>query len=428
MKRKTISVLMVITILMCIFSVNAGAEKKALEFARESINLFEGQTFQLDLNSDPSELRYSSTDPDIVTVNSVGKVTAVSFGTSVITATDIDGNQAHCSVNVLIGESPERITVNTQSLSLRTGESFMLEAKVYPEDIEDTRIKFFSSNENIATVDKNGYVTAKDPGVTVITVESASAAVSEKCIVKVSARSGGNTGVNIAGVLYSVAGEKKVNMRVGINNEKETLETTTDKNGKFYFDDILQGTYTLSVYKSSGAKTPSATGQLYVGSYSMSISCIINNKDIVILSQDENTGAEKVRDITLAKNSLSLELGSAYDMTFSVVPKGTALPVIVGKSSDTDIATVDVDGRITAVSEGTAKITFQTNDGRISKICKVTVVRENSNTYSWLIILVEFLILASIIVVFTIFYKKFSLKKEIAEGLIDDGKDKRRKK
>ena len=127
MKRKTISVLMVITILMCIFSINVGAERKVLSFSRESISLFEDQSFQLDLNSDPDELRYSSTDPDIATVNSTGKVTAVSFGTSVITATDIDGNQAHCSVNVLIGESPDRVTVNTQSLSLRTGESFTLE-------------------------------------------------------------------------------------------------------------------------------------------------------------------------------------------------------------------------------------------------------------------------------------------------------------
>ena len=427
MKRKTISLLTVITILICMFSINVGAERKVLSFSRESISLFEDQSFQLDLNSDSGELRYSSTDPDIATVNSTGKVTAVSFGTSVITATDIDGNQAHCSVNVLIGESPDRVTVNTQSLSLRTGESFTLEAKVYPEDIEDTRVKFFSSDEKIATVDKNGYITAKDPGVAVITAESASAAVSEKCIVKVSSRSGGNTGVNISGVLYSVAGEKKVNMRVGINNEKETLETTTDKNGKFYFDDILQGTYTLSVYKNSSSKSPSATGQLYVGTYNMSISCIINNKDIVILSQDENTGAEKVRDITLAKTVLSLELGAAYDMTFKVTPQGAALPVMVGKSSDTDVATVDVDGRITAVSEGTAKITFQTKDGRISRTCKITVVRENSNTYSWLIILIEALVLASIVIVFTIFYKKFSLKKEKAEGLWDDDDVKRRK-
>ena len=427
MRRKAVSILTVMTILMCIFSINVGAEREVLSFSRESISLFENQSFQLDLNADPDEVRYSSSDPDIVSIYSTGKVTAVSFGASVITATDKNGNQAYCTVNVMIGESPERVVINTQSLSLKTGESFMLEAEILPEDIEDTRIKFFSSDEKIATVDKNGYITAKDPGVAVITVESASAAVSEKCIVKVSSRSGGNSDINIAGVMYSVAGEKKVNMRVSINNEKETLETTTDKNGKFYFDDILQGNYTISVYKNSNSKKPYATGQLYVGTYNMSISCIINNKDIVVLSQDDTASAEKVRDVALAKTTLSLEQGSAYDMTFKVTPQGAALPVMVGKSSDTDVATVDVDGRITAVAEGTAKITFSTNDGRITKVCRVTVVRENSSTYSWLIILIEALILGTIIVVFTIFYRRFLHRKELAEGVLGDEDNKRRK-
>ena len=227
--------------------------------------------------------------------------------------------------------------------------------------------------------------------------------------------------------MYSEKKKKKVNMRVSINNEKETLETTTDKNGKFYFDDILQGNYTISVYKNSNSKKPYATGQLYVGTYNMSISCIINNKDIVVLSQDDTASAEKVRDVALAKTTLSLEQGSAYDMTFKVTPQGAALPVMVGKSSDTDVATVDVDGRITAVAEGTAKITFSTNDGRITKVCRVTVVRENSSTYSWLIILIEALILGTIIVVFTIFYRRFLHRKELAEGVLGDEDNKRRK-
>ena len=159
----------------------------------------------------------------------------------------------------------------------------------------------------------------------------------------------------------------------------------------------------------------------------MSISCIINNKDIVVLSQDDTASAEKVRDVALAKTTLSLEQGSAYDMTFKVTPQGAALPVMVGKSSDTDVATVDVDGRITAVAEGTAKITFSTNDGRITKVCRVTVVRENSSTYSWLIILIEALILGTIIVVFTIFYRRFLHRKELAEGVLGDEDNKRRK-
>ena len=79
MRRKAVSILTVMTILMCIFSINVGAEREVLSFSRESISLFENQSFQLDLNADPDEVRYSSSDPDIVSINSTGKVTAVSL-------------------------------------------------------------------------------------------------------------------------------------------------------------------------------------------------------------------------------------------------------------------------------------------------------------------------------------------------------------
>lgn len=421
MKKKLTGIFIVVTMLICFCSVSAAAAPNKIAFTRESLDLFIGQSYQLELSESSENIKYSSSDPNIVSVNPSGIINALSLGSSVITASDGSGNEAHCSVNVIDGESPTGVQLDKQSISLTEGEAYTLKASVLPETVYDNRVYYSSSDESVARVDKNGYIKAIKPGVAVITAESASAAVSSKCIVKVSSKSGRNSfSVDINGTLYSIAGEKKVNMLVELSSSKEAFEATTDSNGKFYFDDIVQGTYTVSVFANNNRKKTLASGQLTVGSYNMSVTCIINEKELVLLYQDENTGSEKARDFNPEKTSLTLEAGTAYDMSFKVVPSGAALPVISGSSNNKEVATVDVDGRITAVSEGTAKITFTSADGKISKTCQVTVTKANSNTFSWVIILLETIIVLLIVMMFTISYKRFLRQKEKEEGLIDD--------
>lgn len=423
MKKRVVSAITVAAILLCVFSLSVFAVPDTITFTRDSLDLFIGQSYQLQLKENADNITYSSSDPQIAAVTSTGQVTALSLGSSVITASAGNGVETHCSVNVISGTSPTSITMSTQSVSLTEGESFSLKATVQPEDIEDTRVKYFSSDDTVARVDQNGYIKALKPGVAVITAESASAAVSGKCIVKVASKAGRTSfSVSITGTLYSIAGEKKVNMLVELSNSKESFETTTDSNGHYYFDDIIQGNYTLSVYTTNNNKKKlTATGQLSVGSYNLTVTTIINGTDLVLLYQDQNTSTEKARDVKLEKSSLRLEEGQAYDMSFTVTPSGAALPVMTGKSANEGVATVDVDGRITAVSAGNTKIVFTSSDGKITRNCQVTVVKGSSNTYSWLIILLETVILLTIVIMFTISYKKFSRRKERAEGVYDKG-------
>ncbi|WP_296562071.1 Ig-like domain-containing protein [Ruminococcus sp.] len=70
--------------------------------------------------------------------------------------------------------------------------------------------------------------------------------------------------------------------------------------------------------------------------------------------------------------------------TVTIVP--TVLPVnatnknVTYKSSNTSVATVDSDGKVTAVKEGTADITVSTEDGDFKAVCKVTVAHEHKMT------------------------------------------------
>lgn len=419
MKKRIASIFTVVILLMCLFPTSASAAESKLHFRREAIDIYAGQSVQLELKEKVSQVSFKSSDENIISVSMSGRASAISLGSSVITATDGSGNQAYCTINVLSGEAPTSIELNTRRISLREGESYTeLKAKVYPEYVDDPRVKYFSSDEKIVKVDKNGVIKAIKSGTAVVTVESASAAVSQGCIVHVSPRAGKNSSsVDVNGVLYSIAGEKKVGMLVTLDNGKESFESITDTNGKFYFDDITPGSYTLAVYSSEGSTKPTASAQLAVGSNNITMSCIINKNELVPLYQDTKSGTEKAKDVTLSKTALSLETGSAYDMSFKVSPSGAAAPEMKGKSSDEKIAVVDVDGRITAVSEGTAKITFTSVDGKIVKSCAVNVVKASGNTYSWVIITLELVIVFLILFMFTISYRRFVRKKETAEGL-----------
>lgn len=419
MKKRIVPFCIVLTLLMGLFALPVSAVGDVIDFTRDSFTLYPSQSFQLTMKKNVSITSYTSSDPGIVSVNASGMVQAMSPGTSLITATDNDGNQATCTVTVRDGTAPQRVALETQSITMTEGESYVLKAAIEPNDADDPRLYYTSSDDTIVRVDKNGNLKALKAGDAVITVESGSAAVSTNCMVKVNAKAGRNFSVSLNGTLYSIAGERKRNALVEIANATESFETTTDTDGKFYFDDIVRGSYTLRVLKNAQDTKPLASGQLSVGTHDMNLSCIINDGELVILYQSEKEGTEEVQDVILEKNTLSLEVGTSYDMSFRVQPADAVLPNMKGTSDNEKIAAVDIDGRITALSEGTATIVFSTANGRIAKSCKVTVVAANNTTYSWIIIGVEAGILLLLFVLFFLSYQKFKHNKERSEGLVN---------
>lgn len=79
--------------------------------------------------------------------------------------------------------------------------------------------------------------------------------------------------------------------------------------------------------------------------------------------------------IMLNKDKLQLETGSSEDLTASVMPTSATNKELQWTSSDTRVATV-VDGKVTAISAGTAVITAAAKDGSgVTATCNVTVTR-----------------------------------------------------
>ena len=75
--------------------------------------------------------------------------------------------------------------------------------------------------------------------------------------------------------------------------------------------------------------------------------------------------------VSLNKTSLTLDVGKSYTLTKTVSPSN-AVTSYTWSSSNTSVATVDSNGKVTAKKAGTATITVKTSNGKTAT-CKVTV-------------------------------------------------------
>ena len=75
--------------------------------------------------------------------------------------------------------------------------------------------------------------------------------------------------------------------------------------------------------------------------------------------------------VSLNKTALTLDVGKSYTLTKTVSPSN-AVTSYTWSSSNTSVATVDSNGKVTAKKAGTATITVKTSNGKTAT-CKVTV-------------------------------------------------------
>lgn len=82
--------------------------------------------------------------------------------------------------------------------------------------------------------------------------------------------------------------------------------------------------------------------------------------------------------VALDKTSMNLTAGSTGTLTATINPVDAANRSLTWTSDNENVATVDKNGKVTAVAEGTAKITVKTVDGEKTAVCAVTVTAKTS--------------------------------------------------
>lgn len=95
-----------------------------------------------------------------VTVGADGTITAHKTGTATVTATAADGTGRKASVKVRVVRMVQDIDISGSN-ALTGGRSISLSAKVVPSNASEKSVKWSSSDESAATVNRYGKVTAK---------------------------------------------------------------------------------------------------------------------------------------------------------------------------------------------------------------------------------------------------------------------------
>ncbi len=90
--------------------------------------------------------------------------------------------------------------------------------------------------------------------------------------------------------------------------------------------------------------------------------------------------ATAVTSVSLNKESTSLTVGGTEALTAKVSPTDATNKSVSWSSSNTDVATVDSNGKVTAIAAGTATITVTTADGNKTATCTVTVTKAENET------------------------------------------------
>lgn len=122
------------------------------------------------LPTDASErgVKWSSSDASIVSVDQDGNITAKAVGSATITAKSIDGSerQGTCQINVLAYVDSVTLSGNG---SVNVGKTIKLNSSVFPTNASNKNLIWSSSDNSIATVDSSGNVKGLKLGSVTIT-------------------------------------------------------------------------------------------------------------------------------------------------------------------------------------------------------------------------------------------------------------------
>lgn len=166
----------------------------------EEVTIYKGDSHPIEVNILPNtastNLSWTSSDPNVVSVNEQGVVFGLQAGRETITATTLDGSNltATCMVTVREHAVPATgISLNRDAVTMTIGQTVPLQATVLPENADNQNVIWNSTDATVATVNSNGIVTAMRTGSTQIIATTADGTnLSATCDVTVIDAAGNN--------------------------------------------------------------------------------------------------------------------------------------------------------------------------------------------------------------------------------------------
>lgn len=299
-------------------------------------------------------LTWSSSDESIVKVDKNGKVTGVKAGTAYITVKAGNGRFSDtCKVTVSRIIYTQKVKLNKTTLTLNDGKTYQLSATVTPESSTSKKVVWSSSNTKVVKVDAEGEVTAVDPGTAYIYCKTKDSGVTAKCKVTVKAVKATSISFSSSSMTIEYSKTKTLKPTFKPSNTTDKSLSWTSSNPKVVSVDKNGTIKGLQAGKSAVVTATTKTGKL-----TAKITVKVN--------------PVSVSKITLNRTSQSMSKGGKFTLTATVKPSNATDKTLTWTSSNPSVATVDKNGKVTALKNGTTTITCKSANGKTAK-CTVTV-------------------------------------------------------
>ena len=259
---------------------------------------------------------------------------------------------------------PTDIVLEPSKASIKVGKDVTIAATVSPADAEDKSVKWKSSDPAIAEVDENGKVTGVAEGSATITVASnADPTVTAVCEITVTPdeitpvlptslvinQETASIGIGDKLILSAtILPDEAEDLGIIWSSSDPSIATVEEGDGKAVVmgtvTGVAEGTVTITA-KSSAVD-------------SLSDTCVVT----VTAGQPQPPAPVLPTSITLNPSEpASVESGKTLQLTATVLPENADDKTVKWQSSDPTVATVDENGNVTGVAEGTATITVASN-------------------------------------------------------------------
>lgn len=302
-------------------------------------------------NAKNKKITWSSSNKKVATVTSKGKVAGKKNGTAKITA-KVSGTKLKAVCKVTVGQPVKKITVKTASLTLYEGESSQIKTVISPAKASNKKVAYESSNKAIATVSSKGKITAKKEGNATIKVKAKDGS-RKTATVKVSVKKKGTETQTIAVTGVSLTPQ---NLVMGLDEEKQLTATVSPNNAtnkKVKFS-VASGESVVTVTE-NGKVTAKAPGKAVVKVVTedgkKEASCSIEVQAVLRgISVQTESGASVI------------EVGNTEKLIVKPIPESSQIKALEFKSNKEECATVNEEGVITAIKNGSFTITVTATD------------------------------------------------------------------
>ena len=320
--------------------------------------------------------------------------------------------------------SDSRIHISEKKLVLKENESYQIEV----DEELNGKLSFDSTDHSAVDVSSNGIIKGKKPGKAIIIIRDENNNVLKKVTIKVvdkSSKVKSNSNISNDLVNNNNTNTSNENNNNSNNNPNESnnnnnsnnntnndSDTNTNNNGsqeskpsgqEIVVKEIVMDKSNVTLFLNESTTIQvvivpnNATNKNLVWSSSDNSIATVNNGVIKGLKVGKTTVSVKssnsvegicnvevkekpknvieAKSISLNASTKAINVGSSFNLTYTISPSNTTINTVSWSSSDNSIATVN-NGTVVGIKAGTATITVKTSNGKAAT-CKVTVNNVN---------------------------------------------------